>query len=199
MEILSKKKTTLPKRNLSPKTCRDWSLFSGPQISAQKQQTFQIVFIKQGNSLKEKNNSSKTQFESQDKSRLELVFSSPNFGAEATNVSNCFYKTWKFSQKTTLPKRNLSPKTCRDWRLFSALQFSAQKQQTFPIVFIKHGNSLKEKNNSSKTQFESQDMSRLELVFSSPNFGAEATNVSNCFYKTWKFSQRKKQLFQNAI
>src|SRR5579875_2701880 len=148
MEILSKKKTTLPKRNLSPRTCRDWSLFSALQISAQKQQTFQIVFIKHGNSLKEKNNSSKTQFDSQDISRLELVFSSPNFGAEATNVSNCFYKTWKFSQrkKTTLPKRNLSPKTCRDWSLFSALQISAQKQQTFQIVFIKHGNSLKEKN-----------------------------------------------------
>src|SRR5579875_2479108 len=154
MEILSKKKTTLSKRNLSPKTCRDWSSFSALQISAQKQQTFQIVFIIHGNSPKE---------------------------------------------KTTLSKRNLSPKTCRDWSLFSALQFSAQKQQTIQIVFIKHGNSLKEKNNSFKTQFESQDMSRLELVFSSPIFGAEATNNLNCFYKTWKFSQRKKQLFQNAM
>src|SRR5579875_3230743 len=102
-------------------------------------------------------------------------------------------------KKTTFPKRNLSPKTCRDWSLFSALQFSAQKQQTFPIVFIKHGNSLIEKNNSSKTHFESQDMSRLELVFCSIIFGAEATNVSNSFYKTWKFSERKKQIFQNAI
>src|SRR5579875_1251317 len=100
-------------------------------------------------------------------------------------------------KKTTLPKRTLSPKTCRDWSLFSGLQFSAQKQQTFQIVFIKHGNSRKEKNKYSKTQFESQDMSRVELVFCSPNFGAEATNVSNCFYKTWKFSQ--KQLFQNPI
>src|SRR5579875_3230671 len=56
-------------------------------------------------------------------------------------------------KKTTLPKRNLSPKTCRDWSLFSALQFSAQKQQTFPIVFIKHGNSLK------KTTFPKRNLS----------------------------------------
>src|SRR5579875_3230672 len=119
MEILSKKKTTLAKRNLSPKTCRDWSLFSALQISAQKQQTFQIVFIKHGNSLKEKNNSSKTQFESQDMSRLELVFCSPIFGAEATNVSNCFYKTWKFSQKNN----------------FSKTQFESQDMSRLELVF----------------------------------------------------------------